>query len=99
MGGGVSASDEMIQLALDVRQHAGSANAEQIGLGPFHPQLFLHQDQPQQSVLRCADAASRLEAYFVSRSGERERRVKEDDTESQVGDKCDVAYIRLVNKY
>ena len=75
MGGGISAGDVVVKLSFDVGEKSGGADAEEIRLRPFHAQLLLHQDQPQQSVFRHADPSSRLETHFVPGTGRQEARL------------------------
>ena len=55
----------MEELALDVDEEGGGAEAEEAVVEPVVAELLLHKDQPRTGVLRRADAAGRLEAHNV----------------------------------
>src|SRR3974390_448958 len=56
----VSSRRVEFELALDVAEHAAGADTEQVRLHPAIPQLFFHQRQPLDRLLRSADTARRL---------------------------------------
>ena len=58
----VAASGVEFELALDVREHAAGAEAEQIGVEPGIAELFFHQGEPFERLLRGADTACGFEA-------------------------------------
>src|SRR5881296_813746 len=57
---------EVLELALDVGEERRRAEPEQRGPQPPVAELFLHQDEPVERLLRFADPARRLEADGVS---------------------------------
>src|SRR5690606_19231686 len=66
LGIGVAPGDVVFELALDVAEQRGGANAEQVGLEPAVAKLLLHQGEPGERVLGSAQAAGRLEADGVA---------------------------------
>src|SRR6516225_5811874 len=59
----ISSRKMKFQLSFNVAQHAACAESEQMRLHPAIPQLFLHQRQPLDGLLCCADSASRFESH------------------------------------
>ncbi len=57
----------MLQLPLDIAQHAAGADPKQRRLQPRPSQLVLHQGQPVRRLLRRANAARRLESHRHAR--------------------------------
>ena len=58
--------DEVLELPLDVGEQRARAEPEQVGAQPAVAQLFLHQIQVLERILRGANAAGRLEADRVA---------------------------------
>src|SRR5579859_4327604 len=64
--GRVASGDEVLELAFDVSEHAAGAEAEEMRLKPRAAQLFLHEREPIERLLRGADSTRGLEADGVS---------------------------------
>src|SRR5579859_6857529 len=60
--GGVAAGGVMLELALDIGEHAAGAEAEKFGVEPGIAEFFFHQREPFERLLGSANAAGRLEA-------------------------------------
>merc|ERR1711990_459713 len=61
---GVSSGYVMIELSFDVGQQSRGAETKEIRLRPFDTQFLFHQDEPEESVFRRADATRGLESHF-----------------------------------
>src|SRR6266550_9023991 len=62
----VAPGHEVLELPLDVGEQCRRPEPEQTGSQPALAQLFLHQDEPVQRLLRLADPARRLEPDGVA---------------------------------
>src|SRR3989442_1611460 len=65
--GRIAAGDEVLELALDVREQGARPEPEPCGAEPLVGQLFLYKDEPFQRPLGAADPARRLEPDGVTR--------------------------------
>ena len=83
MRGGVATGDVVEQLSLDVGEQRAGPESEEAAVQPVAAQLLLHQEEPDERLLRRADAARRLETHLDG--GGRRREEADGGREGEVG--------------